>query len=561
MPHTQQPPQPPSSPAARHPGRAHSVSVAVSDTAYADRLEVRSQPPPATDAPTDGRTQARAAIERRSFDLAAAGESLGEALTALAPVAATAGWQQLFDAWWLVWHPDRGVRALRRQGPIAALYATLGGPAGELGFPLNDENDTQDQAHAVDFEGGTLVWDGVAVAALTPPDPSAESRWLSVLSDPPGAARQQRGSLTTVRVQAGGRGAVTLGYHHLGAWARSKPSATSAPICAEIERHRELVGVVDGLSSAPAPAGRPIDPRAARRFQGLRHEPSSTPLMPRVTPVEVLRRTGTTLPPQVTAVDLHEAAVDIWHALCGDTAGPASVRTFDGAALTWAGFADHTGLLTFVETLLARAPQARRLLHRVGISVESRGGDAGFVAVDTDHGWLLYGDDAQRYIACDPRLASLLVHIGRGTVGSALLTEGPEPASVNRALAQGAADAQLLTLLAHAGRLPGWSLMPPWTPQLRAAVAHNLHQGCLSGWPVYEHTGGQPVEVVRAMVWDFFCGPAALLAQSYSRFEGELGHGVLAEAARSFPAVEPDDDGHARYIVAGNQRRRVDIPA
>ena len=305
-----------------------------------------------------------------------------------------------------------------------------------------------------------------------------------------------------------------------------------------IEAHRELIGTVD-----PPPAHR----RPADMFTT-------------VTPDEMRQFNDTPLPEGVSDEDLFEAEVALWRALWSADKGPPAIGPLEGAALSWLGFLADGDLEFLVRTLFARSPAARELFVSVGVSVEQVGGRFAFVAADTQRGWRLYGVDAQRLIKSDARLTALLAAIAEGAVPSDLLAAAELGPEVNAELRQATSDAQFLTVVARAGHLPGWSLLPPWTAQLRAAVVHNLHVGCLTGWQAYARTGGDPVEVVRAMTWDFFCGPAALLAQSRARFEGALGHGVLKAAAASFPPVTMEDDGQARYIIASSARRRVDAP-
>lgn len=560
------------------PADTDSVSVTVSPS-DADRVGVHTAPA------APGRV--RSAIEDKAFSLAAAGHALGEPRSAPAAVPDTPAWQQVFDAAWVIWHPTYGACALRRHSPIARLYAMTGGPSGYLGcpvtdeitagagtictfeatgsamawhphlgahlvhgaigeywldtggpegrwgFPISDEYDAGNGLQAIDFEGGTLTWRKGSGIGLQPRAGDREhGEWLALLDEPPrrasgvGKTSLRPGAPSVPMLMAGGRS--HLRFRH-----------DDAGVVAEVERieaRRGLIGSVD-----PPPAHRrPED------------------MVTTVTPDEVRQFNDTPLPEGVSDEELFEAELELWRNLWSSDTGPSTIGPLAGAALSWLGFVADGDLEFLVRTLFARSPAARELLVSVGMSVEQVGGRFAFVAADTQRGWRLYGVDAERLIRSDARLTALLVAIAEGAVAPDLLAAAALKPEVNAELRQATSDAQFLTVVARAGRLPGWSLVPPWTADLRAAVVHNLHVGCLTGWQAYAHTRGDPVEVVRAMTWDFFCGPAALLSQSRARFEGSLSHGVLGAAARWFPPVTVEDDGQARYIVAGSVRRRVD---
>ena len=209
--------------------------------------------------------------------------------------------------------------------------------------------------------------------------------------------------------------------------------------------------------------------------------------------------------------------------------------------------------------LFARSDDARRLLMVLGVSVvELRG--LVLVVADTERGCLLHGAEAERYLRAHRRLQPVLRQLSTGAVSPRLLAHAGIDEDRADALCQAMLDAELLTVAAAAAPLPGWALVPRWHRRLRAAVAANIRAGCLTGWQPYEPTGGNPVEVVRALVWDFFCGPAALLSQSAERFEGALSYGALAEAAAWFPPAGDHDDPHCRYLLAAGRRRRVAPP-
>ena len=546
-----------------------SVTVGSPDT---DRLEVST----AAAAPA----RARAAIEEKAFRMASAGDGMGEARSALAPVPDTPAWQQIFHAHWVIWHPSFSACVLRRHSPVARLYAVTGGPSGYLGapvtdetpfgtgtmctfeaqgsaitwhphlgarlvqgsigeywldtggpegrwgFPTSDEYDAGNGLHAVDFEGGTLTWRrGVGIGQRPRPADGETAEWLVVLDEPPR------------RASGIGRASMAAGTPTMPTMpALRRANAEAAEVIDRVERCRALL---DGVEPSP-----------------LRRQPDR--LRTTVTPAEVRQFNTTPLPLGVTAEHLHMAQIALWRDLWSAEAGPSTIGALGGATLSWQGFVADGDLEFLFRTLFARCSAARQLLLCVGMSVEQVDGRFVFVAADVERGWRLYGVDAERLIRSDARLTTLLAGIAEGRVPTALLAEAQLPPEANDELRQATTDAQFLTVVSRAGRLPGWSLVDRWTRQLRAAVAHNLHVGCLTGWSVYEHTRGDPVEVVRAMAWDFFCGSAALLAQSKARFEGALSHGVLDKAARSFPPVAADDDGHARYIIAGGARRRVD---
>ena len=566
--------RPPQTPPTELPRDA--VSVTVTDPADAgDRLEVQARP-----AAGEGFSErvARASIERKAFESACAGTPLGDPRTALEPVESTPAWQQLFDNAWVVTHPGSGAMVLRRGGAIATQYSMLGGPAGELGcpvtdeqrvgngavclfetagaaitwhphlgvhvlrgpiseywldtggpdglwgFPVSDEYVAGEDVRAVDFEAGTMTWRNNAGIALLPTEADLHAgSWLALLNEPPRRGRRtDAGPGAASALPAPGR---NRDAEHLAAASR-------------IDRSRSLVKVTDRVLT-----GRP--PK----------------LHTTVTVAEVVRLNDTALPDGVTGEDLYQAEVDLWHRLWSGGTPPSTVRDFASPTLTWAGFAADD-LERMVRTLFDRSPEARRLFLQVGMSVEEVGQRHTFVAADTERGWRLYGASAERYIRGNARLMSLLDAVAAGTVSAGLLAEADLPVRrTNETLRQATLDAQFLTLVGGAGRLPGWSLLAPWTPELRAAVANNIAAGCLTGWHAYEHTNGEPREVVRAMAWDFFCGPGALLAQSRARFEGPMSHGVLGDAARRFYPAQPDDDGHAAYLVAGARRRRIDRPS
>lgn len=532
---------------------------------HAERLQVAA-PGGSTDARLGvAREAARAAIELKSFEMAAIGTPLGDPRSALTPVTTTAAWQQTFDRCWVIWHPHRGAFALRRGSAIARRYAAMDGPAGYLGcpvtdehdvadgtmcrfempggaliwspqfgvhetrgaigehylqvrsgptgpwgFPRSDEYDAGDGVRAQDFSSGTLAWrDGIVERPFTKqPDVAG---WLSVLDEPR-------------------RGATGGPY--------VRPSAPAAvTICRRIDGVRSLVQVVD-------------NPAISRRH-----------MVTAVDAEELIGINGTVLPPGVIGEQLLDAHVKLWHDLWGEGPAPTMLRPFDVSQLTWSGFAADGELQSLVRTLFSRCPDARKLFMSLGISVEELGRRHVFVVADTQHGRRLYAEDAERSIVADPRLLSVFTHVARGSLPRRLLAAADIDPGFGPVLRQAMLDAQFLTATCNRGGLPGWSLLRPWNRKLRAAVAHNIRAGCLSGWAAVRGSEGDPVEVVRALVWDFFCGPAALLAQSRMRFEGALAHDVLARAARSFPIADEHDDGHARYILAGGHRRRVEAPA
>lgn len=510
------------------------------------------------------RDAARAAIELKAFEMATVGTPLGDPRSALAPVPGTPAWQQTFDRCWVIWHPRRGAFALRRGSAIARRYAAMDGPAGYLGcpvtdehdvgdgticrfelpggalvwspqfgvhetrgaigehylevrsgprgpwgFPRSDEYDAGDGVRAQDFSSGTLAWrDGIVERPFTKqPDVAG---WLSILDEP------RRGATGGPFVRP------------------SSPAALA--ICRRIERVRSLIQVMD-------------DPAIPRRQ-----------LVTAVDAGELIGINGTELPPGVSGKQLLDAHVRLWHDLWGAGPAPTMLRPVDASQLTWSGFAADGELQSLVRTLFSRCPDARKLFLSLGVSVEELGRRHVFVVADTEHGRRLYAEDAERAIVGDPRLLSLFTHMARGSLPRRLLAAADLEPGSGPFLRQAMLDAQFLTATCTGGGLPGWSLLRPWTHKLRAAVAHNIRAGCLSGWEALRASQGEPVEVVRALVWDFFCGPAALLAQSRMRFEGALAHDALGRAARSFPIADASDDGHARYILAGGHRRRVEAP-
>ena len=528
-------------------------------------------------------------IERRRREL---NDRLGEPRTALARVGATDAWQQMFEHAWVLWRPSSGVCILNRGGAIATRYAQLGGPVGSLGCPVEDEAtvgagsfcrfslpgsaivwhpkygvhetrgpigeywldtlggargpwgfptsgeyDAGEDQRAADFEGGTLILraDG-SIGELPRQQEFEVDRWLTVLADPPRRPGASRSAVVAVREPADPESGVRALYYTsatAGSLARVHDPVVVA-VSRQIEHARSLVAASRG-SKAKAGAGL---------------------LRTTVGPEEVLQANGTELPPGVTAEQLHRAELDLWRDIWdGEDLSTAATQT----TLSWGGFTADGHLESLLATLFSRSPDARILCLDAGFTVENLDGRLTLIAADTEQGWRLVGDDAERYLRCEPRILALLDAILFGAVAPELLAGDPDSARErNQALQQAALDAQFLTVVAHAGRLPGWSLLAPWTRELRAAVAHNLHLGCLTGWDAFAATGGDPVEVLRTVVKDFFCGPAVLLAQSRDRFEGPAGHGALAEAALHFPPGYEHDDPHARYIVAGGERRRVD---
>lgn len=549
----------------------------------------RARRPPADDtSPIQARSAAaeqaaREAIALRAFTAATAGQPLGDGVSPLTRVPPTLAWQQMFESAWVLWHPDLGAFVLRRDGGIAQRYEALGGPAGELGFPVTDETPVgigtmcefelpggalawhprlgvhktsgpigkywldlggsdsrwgfptsdeyvrRDGSRAIDFEGGTLMWRPGSGMALLPADREFDaSDWLALLDEPPHRAISI-GRFAELNVST------DYGDPDSGARRRTHDAAFAA-MSEAIESCRALLP----------------DPRATDVGVHRDRPPTS------VTPDEVLAVNGTRLPPGISADDLYRAQHAVWHDVWGDTTG--TTVTIPDAQLMWAGFEADGELEQLVAMLCERAPAARELMLHVGMAVEQVGNRLAFVVADTDRAWRLYGADAERYIAHTPRLLAFFTAMAQGVVSPALLELAHLPASTNDELRQAAVDAEFLTVVAGAGRLPGWSLLPPWTPALRAAVAHNIRAGCLTGWQAFEHTAGDPVEVVRTIAWDFFCGTNALLVQSPERFEGPVGHSVLRTAAMSFPPAERDDDGHGIYIAAGGTRRRVDRP-
>ena len=510
------------------------------------------------------RDAARAALDLKAFEMAAAGRPLGEPRSALTAVEGTAAWQQTFDRAWVIWHPNRGAFALRRGSAIARRYAAMDGPAGYLGCPVTDEHDVGTGTMCrFELPGGALAWSPQFGVHET--RGAIGEHWLEVLAGPKGAwgfpRTDEYDAGNGVRAQDFVAG--TLAWRDgiveqpfteqpdVGAWLtvldEPRRGATGGPfvrpsspasvaVCSRIERVRDLVQVVDTLT---------------------------IPLRQLTTSVDAAELVGinaTILPPGTTPEQLLAASVELWHDLWGTGLAPATLRPFQGTQLTWAGFMADGELQSMIRTLFHRCPDARKLFLSVGMSVEELGRREVFVVADTEHGRRLYAEDAERHILNDPRLLSLFAHIARGSLPRRLLGAADIAPGSAPLLRQAMLDAQFLTATCTGGGLPGWTLLRPWTRKLRAAVAHNIRAGCLSGWAAFARTEGDPVEVVRAMAWDFFCGPAALLAQSRMRFEGALGHDALARAARSFPAAGPGDDGHARYILAGGQRRRVEAP-
>lgn len=535
---------------------------------------------------------AHEAIEAKRLALASSGDGMGEPRSALAPVPGTDVWQQMFDNAWVLWRPDTGACVLCRGGAIATRYAELGGPLGSLGSPIDDETNARGGAYcrfsrpgsaivwhpslgihethgsvgqywlnvlggpegpwgfpvsddydrgggerAVDFEGGTLVRHDDHGVGEVPREQDFEiDRWLTLLDEPP---RRPGGSgrvaVVGVRSDATGGGGCTLFY----------TAATAGHLArvhdpAVIAASRQIEGFRSRLTTAAPPS----------QWAGAL-------LRTTIGPQEVLAITGATLPAGVTAEQLHQAELDVWRDIWDGPELPAAA-TSKGNKLTWAGFAVDGHLEFLLTKLFSLSADARSLFLQAGISVTGDDGRLDLVVADTEQGWRLQNDDAERYIRCDTRLLSLFDAVLAGSVPAEVLGGDPALAAErNAALRQATLDAQFLTVISHAGRLPGWSLRARWTRELRAAVTHNLHLGCLTGWHPYAGTHGDAVAVVRAMVRDFFCGPAVLLAQSRVRFEGPAGHGVLAEAAASFPPAFEHDDPHARFIIAAGARRRV----
>ena len=513
----------------------------------------------------DTQTAAQAAIERKIFDMAVADTPAGTPRTPLTRIPATAVWHQTFDRSWVLWHPEHGAFALRRDGEIARLYEDCGGPSGYLGWPVSDEGEIRAGAlcrfaftggaiawhprlgthetrgaidahwldrlggpsgswgfpcsgeydagnglRAQDFEGGTLAWrDGIVERPRHPQ--VAVGTWLTVLDEP------RRGATAGPLIRPHGAAALT--------------------ICRQIESRRAQ------LPALP-------EPKTGRR------QLTTSVAAAEVAGGEV--SDGSSAGAAVAGEQLLQARLDLWHDLWRDEDGPVLLRQTAPGQLSWAGFASDGELQSLLRTMFVRNPDARTLLLALGFSVEELGRRAVFVAADTEHGRRLYADDAEHYIVAQPHLVALLTHIARGSLPRRLLSAAGVDPTRGAALRQALLDAQFLTATAA---LPAWTLGQRWTRRLRAAVAHNIRAGCVTGWQPFEHTGGDPVEVVRTLAWDFFCGPAALLAQSQARFEGPLGHGALARAACSFPVAGDDDDGHARYIISGGQRRRVEAPA
>ena len=548
----------------------------------------------------DPLSPARDAIERRRFDFAAAGIPFGDPESELTPVPGTGGCEQMFASAWLLWHPSTGAFALRRGGPIAGRYTTKGGPTGTLGypvmdetpvgggaicrfqspgtaivahptgeirqtsgvlgsywldtlggpggpwgFPMSDEYDAPDGGRAMDFTGGTLVWrehSGVAEFPTRERERDVAA-WLTMLPDAPvRTARGGAGRATGVRESADS-GATTFVYADPALLhARLPDDPAILGICDEIDRRRELIGLVKTLR--PGPEG------------GFVHNGTPVALSTTLPGDAVARMTGVALGESIAVGQYRQALIDLWHDLVGDSSDIAQIDT--STDLCWGAYTPDGRLQKLIRALFGRSRDARRLFLQVGMSVQKLNGRPVFVVVDTARGWRLYDRDAERYIRCDRRLLSLLIRIAAGTVPDELLQGPGDHEERNAALRQALVDAHFVTMATGVGRLPGWSLTGNWTRHLRAAVAHNLQMGCLNGWAPYRRTGGDAVEVIRALAWDFFCGPAALLAQSSERFDGPVGHGVLGAAARSFPPITADDDGEARYIVAGRQRRRVD---
>jgi hypothetical protein len=336
----------------------------------------------------------------------------------------------------------------------------------------------------------------------------------------------------------------------------SDPAAVAA--CASVQAARESVGVVAGLHNIPLRLQVASD-RNSYVMRGYQYvSPTKKPLVTTISAAEAVALAGTRPPTGMSEADLLGAMVDVWHDLSGNEGDPAAINAYDSVNVTWGGGFAAAGLLQLIISVLCRrSPDAAGLLAAAGIGVERHGTRLAFVAVDTDKRWKLWDDDAERYIRADKRLLSLLIRLGDGSVPPALL-DG-DTAGRNAALVQAAMDAQFEVLVQAAGRVPGFALLPPWTRSLRAAVAHNIHFGCLpGGWAPYAATAGVPVRVVRALVYDYGCSAASLLSSSADRFTGVFSHGALGAAAASLPAVTPQDDGKARYVLIAGTRRRVD---
>ena len=535
---------------------------------------------------------AHAAIAATRRERSSAGDGLGEPRSALARIPGTDAWQQMFDNSWVFWHPDTGVSVLCRGGAIATRYAELGGPLGSLGAPVGDETNVRGGAYCrFARPGSAIVWH--PVHGIHETSGAMGEYWLDTLGGPEGpwgfpiSDEYDRGSGesavdfeggTLVRHEDQGIGEVPRRQEfEIDRWLALLPEPPRRPGGsgrAAVVGVREAPGEPRTLFYTAATAGhlaRVHDPAVVAvagqiedfrsRFAATPPPPPQPPTLLRTTlgPEEVLEITGTTLPAGVTAQQLHQAELDVWRDIWdGAPEVPASTPA-KGSKLTWAGFAADGHLEFLLSRLFARSPDARSLFLQAGISVLDVDGRLSLVVADTEQGWRLSDDDAERYIRCDRRLLSLLDAVRAGFVAADVLGGDPAMAADrNSALRQATLDAQFITVISHAGRLPGWSLKPKWTRELRAAVTHNLHLGCLTGWDAYATTRGDPVAVVRAMVRDFFCGPAVLLVQSRVRFEGPAGHNALADAAASFPPALEHDDRHARYIVAAGERRRVD---
>jgi len=383
---------------------------------------------------------------------------------------------------------------------------------------------------------------------------------MSVIPSPPAGPKGTGGDLTAIpEAPIGTAPEIRCVYvdPRVAAMAPSTDPSTVA-LCRAMESARDLIGEVALRRVTVRKQGNGSN----YLLRGYQYVGRRRPLTTTLTPTEASRISGVSLPPDLPPETLLQAQLDVWHRLSGNEGDPSAINAYDSVNLTWGGgFAAAGQLQQLVRRLFDRSRDAMALFARVGMSVERVQGKDCFVVVDTTKRWKLVDKDAERYIRADRRLLSLLVRIADGTVPAGLF-DGPGDVVVrNSALRSASLDAQFIVLIQNAGRLAAFALRPPWTPALRAAVAHNLHFGCITGgWARYSGTGGNPVEVVRAIVWSNGCGPTHILASAQDRFVGAFSHGALQVAAESFPEGPVVNDANARSIRVNGRVRVVARP-
>ena len=262
----------------------------------------------------------------------------------------------------------------------------------------------------------------------------------------------------------------------------------------QIEQVRDAVGVVAGLA--------PIKPRrqageGSYLMRGYMYKSRTRPDTS-LTPEEILKLAKIS-PGSMPAKDAVDILLRLWRDLAEIEGYCGAINAYDNVNVTWgSGFAAAGHAQGAISRAMETNEDVRRLLHAAGISVQLIAGVDGtrrkaFVAVDADKGWVLKGEDAERFIRADKRLLSLLIRVAEGTVPDSLLPD--RPAERNEAMRWACANAQFIQLLipGSGGHLEADAFQAPWTPELRAGVAHNIHFGVVnSDWSIYTATGGDP---------------------------------------------------------------------